>query len=414
MKKVVKRVGKNPAKEKKINFSNQENCKLFKIPSPIFMEIIIFCVRSGKELLEISIACKKLLQTLFADPRPWLSLVLSNFPKSIKADQLGSYQEKLVNGFKDNSQDWKGLYIANYKKNIEISNQKSLNSLKTYFDARYIKKLNTTIKESKIRFYIKNGRQRIEIPKKSIKFLEHSLIITIQHTTPVSKCSSLSLFLFGTEKHFCPSLTRIIKEGKISLAEHEYVLAAMINSEIYTEYWLISYSDLASKFSSYSIRKIHDDISSSHGLHGYKFHLDLHNLTESLCNLSKNPLDFEKDGNKIVAWIEDQKLKIPKEKMTFNWKSLAFSDKITNVCIADFVLFSEFENPIFWGSFAGELKFEEVNGNEGDGYSLNISREDFLLRVLFRDKGKFWMLASVNFEIPVGFVRKIFNGLSFN
>ena len=84
MKKQVKKVVKKaPVKENKLLVSNQEKCRLFKIPAPIFMELVLYSVSDGKELLEISRTCKKMMQIVYMDPRPWLSLVLLKFPKAI-------------------------------------------------------------------------------------------------------------------------------------------------------------------------------------------------------------------------------------------------------------------------------------------------------------------------------------------
>ena len=293
-------------------------------------------------------------------------------------------------------------------KAVEIHNERSLQNLGRFFNGRNINKLKETLKGSKIKFYIKNGRQRTMVPKKDLKEIDQCFLLTINHINPVSKPSLLVIFLFGQEINISPSASSLLKEGKISLTQTDCAINISINSEIYTEYWSFSFYDIAQRFTNYKIPVKSDDISRNFGLEGYKLILDIHNLTENLCSITERVTDFKIEGNKAVTWIEDLKLRILKEKMCMNWKSLAFSDKIKEVCIVDFILFSEFQNPICWGSTGCVLKFEEENGNEGNGYSLNINKNDFDMRICLRDKGASWMLVAVNIELSLAFISKYF------
>ena len=182
----------------------------------------------------------------------------------------------------------------------------------------------------------------------------------------------------------------------------------MINGEIYTEYWLMSFYEIASKFLKYKIPTKFDDISRNFGLEGYQFFMEIHNLNENLCDVSQRVLDFIPEKDKAIAWINDLKIRMLKDKFIIDWRSLAFSDKIKDICIIDFILFSEFGNPISWGSYPAFFKFEESNGNEGDGYSLTIINEHLRIAVYLRDKGKFWVLVSINLEMPLATISKFF------
>ena len=214
------------------------------------------------------------------------------------------------------------------------------------------------------------------------------MIITISHIHPVSKPTGLDIKVFGSSLTLQPLDYKMIKEGNISLGLNQHALCIMINSEIYTEYLLVSYYNITAELSNYKVPIRRDDISSRHGLIDYKFLIEAHNLTQTFGFISKMTLDFEQINEKAVAWIEDLNIGIPKEKMVINWKSVAFSDKINVVCIFDFILFSEFGDPIFWGASACVLKFEETNSNEGDGYSFSITRDNLLITVYLRDKRK--------------------------
>ena len=50
--------------------SKQENSRLFRIPSPILMEICILFIENPQDLVRISITCKKLMEFVYFDPLP--------------------------------------------------------------------------------------------------------------------------------------------------------------------------------------------------------------------------------------------------------------------------------------------------------------------------------------------------------
>ena len=64
--------------------------------------------------------------------------------------------------------------------------------------------------------------------------------------------------------------------------------------------------------------------------------------------------------------------------------------------------------PVAWGSVASCLQLEEKNGNEGDGFSLNVNKNNVGVSVYVRDKGKFWVIVSIKVTINLEFVSKIF------
>lgn len=389
--------------------SVQSMCKLFKLPSPVFMEILMFSIGNGKELLEISVSCKRMFDFVYKDTRLWLSIYIKHFPKEIKPEsELAPLKQRLKDGFKDTSRNWKDLYIASYKKHIEILYENSIKKLAQNFKHNLMQKLTGLIKTYNIKFTSKNGRNSQKIGKKAINYLGCSIILTVGHDNPVQKMSSLEIEMLGKKLAFAPKTRTGIKEGRVEIENSENSLNIMVDKDIYTEYWLISYYDIVKSILVYKHPVTFDDISSNFGTRGYSLILDVHNLTESLVYHYERCFDFSAEGSKISGHIEDLKYRIPKEKMIIKWKSLAFSDKFDNICLVDFVLCSEFGNPLSGGSAGGCLKLEETNSNDGDGYSLTIIKESVKITLWFRDKIKSFTLIGLNVEFDMSFIESIF------
>jgi hypothetical protein len=399
--------GKKGKTDKKKILSNQPNCKLFNLPIPILMDLMLFSISQGKEILSLGLTCKKMMEFLFKDPRPWLSILIKSFPNSLDSD-LDKCVQNLSNGYKDNSKDWKSLYILSYTSSIQIKNRNYTKKLSQYFNSRSISKLKSALSEANFKFTSKNSRLKSLISAKSITSFSQSKIVTVAYTNPVSKCGSLEFKVFGNEITLNPGNNNLIKPGNISVGFNQYAITVMLNAEIYTEYWLISYYDIAAKAISYSVPIVYCDISKKFGLQGYTFYLELYNLEKNLASVYERIMDFDLEGGLGVSWIPDLKIRVPKDSLVILWKSLAFSDKIKDIGLVEFALFSEFMDPISWGFSAAALNFEQSDGNEGDVYSLSVTKENCTVCLFFRDKGKFWVLFSVKVQLPVAFLLKIF------
>ena len=56
--------------DNKVIESKQLNSKLLSIPSPVLMDLLLFCIATGKDLLDICLTCKKMMKFLYKDSRP--------------------------------------------------------------------------------------------------------------------------------------------------------------------------------------------------------------------------------------------------------------------------------------------------------------------------------------------------------
>ncbi|OMJ88182.1 hypothetical protein SteCoe_9915 [Stentor coeruleus] len=354
-------------------------------------------------MLEISVSCKKMFDFVYKDPRLWLSIYIKWFPKDIKpGSELIQLKQRLKDGFKDTSCNWKDLYISAYKKYIKIQNEASIINLAKNFKYYLLQKLPRLVKTYKTIFISKNGYYSQKITTKDIKYLGYSIILTAGHEIPVQGICGLQMKILGEKIIFTSKIRNGINEGKIEI---EKCLIAMVDKDIYTKYWIISYYDIARSLLKY---KHPENDSSNFGFWGYSLLLDLHNFTESLAYHYERRFDFSVEGSKISRHIGSLRYKIPKDKMNMKCKSLVFPDKFDNICLVDFVLCSKFGNPLSGGSAGGLLKLEETNSNEGDGYSLEIIKESVNITILFRDKGKSFMLIGVHVEFDMSFIESIF------
>lgn len=374
------------------NILSQNSSKLLKIPSAIFIEIIIYIIESGIELLEICLTCKKVLHLFFNDPRPWLSLVLQNFRnKIIPKSQIVEYQNMLNNGYKDTSEDWRSFYIKNCQKKIVLDNQPKIDLLARKFPYFPDRTTRDMIRDLNIKFYAHYGKRIERIKRESIKTFEIGLRITIKHMTPVVKPSSISLYLYGIEIFFTPQFKEIAQKKRASFYISKSMLGFRMNSEILTENWFFSIYEIFSRLTKYENLRIHFFSSSAKKkCEPSHLNLELHNLRTKIIHFNSRQLDFYPYENKSFAFIQNLNLKIPKSKLEFGFKHSNIFEKIENICIVDFALFTENKKLIFWGSEIFQVK---------KACNIKVIQNNCSIELFLTDEENFFILHSIIIEV---------------
>ena len=405
---VVKSNNKIPSKpQKQIQRSEQTQCKLFKIPNPVLIQIILFATSSGKEYLKLSLTCQKLRSFICKDPRLWLSLILFKFPK-VLGDSQQSLKDRLADGYMDTSGDWKSLYIKEYIAYVHKSNQENIKKLTNLCKSSTAPGFFKKFKDSNPKIVLKNIRFQDQVLREKVKFFGLSLLFKADYEFPTQKLHSLLITLYGRNFSFDVENKTPIVQGDLSIVNNDQGMEIQLSGDTYTQYWIIPYAELFSKLTNYSIPPQFDDISSNYGKINYTLYFEFNSLTAVLASHIERNLDLSDDSNTCQGIIDNLKYRIPKENLIIDWKSLAFSKKIQNVGIINVTVFDEQGRLFLWTSQAASLSLIEQNGNQGDGYSASVTGSNFTSTIYLRDKGKSFLLSTILLSIPSGYIKKQF------
>jgi hypothetical protein len=378
---------------------------LFRLPKPVLFDVFLFAISSGKDFLKLSLICKRVKDFIQKDSRPWLSILILNFPKLLGND-LESLKIRLLDGYIDSSKDWKSMYIKEYVASVQKLHETSIKKLVSFCKPITAHKFFEAMKKANFKFSLKKGRQIKKVNLKNITFLDQSLIIKVDLDTPNENIGNLVLNLYGKTTEFEARNKTLMKEGKIKLLSNENGLEIILADDSYTQYWILSYSEIYKRITSYSLSKIFNGNNRNLGLINYNLQLDLTSINSTLASHSVRVFDLTQEVSIGRALIEDLKIRIPKEKLVLEWKTLAFSEKIDNVACLSFTIFDEQGRLFLWGSSAVALVFVESNGNEGDGFSFTVRNENCSVACFLRDKGKSFMMVSILVEINLEYARK--------
>ena len=392
-------------KNKKSEKLSQSQSVIFKLPQPIQIEIFLFSISSGKDIMRMSLVCKRVKEWIQKDPRPWLSLIIHNFPKLLAAD-FQILKSRLNEGYIDNKKDWKPMYIQEYIKNIEKANETNIKKLISLCKPITAHKFFQAFKNAPFKFTLKKGRIETKIKSKNVTFLDQSLIIKVDLERPNENLGNLVVCLYGKITEFSVRSKKDIKDGKIKLISNDHGLEINLAEDTYTQYWILSYAEIYKKVTNFALTRVFNGNASRLGMINYSAHIDLSNGNSSIASHSERVLDLNQEGSCGRGIIEKLKYKIPKDKMILDWKTFAFSDKIDGVCFLSFTIFDEQGRLFAWGSNAAVTEFVEYNGNEGDGFSLTGRSENCSITCYLRDKGKSYVLVSIVVDLALEHIHK--------
>lgn len=353
----------------------------------------------------MSLLCKRVKEWIQKDPRPWLSLIIHNFPKLLSTD-LQILKSRLNEGYIDNKKDWKAMFIQEFIKNIEKTNETNIKKLINLCKPITAHKFFQAFKTAAFRFCLKKGRIETKIQSKNVTFLDQSLVIKVDLERPNENMGNLVVSLYGKVSEFSVRGKKDIKDGKIKLVSNDNGLEINLAEDTYTQYWILSYAEIYKRVTNFSLTRIFNGNASRLGMINYSVHVDLSNGNSSIASHSERVLDLNQEGSCGRGIIEKLKYKIPKDKMTLDWKTFAFSDRIDGVCFLSFTVFDEQGRLFAWGSNAGVIEFVEYNGNEGDGYSVTGKSDNCLVTCYLRDKGKTYLLDSIVVDLSLEYIHK--------
>lgn len=398
---------KSLKQRKQTSKSDQSQSILFKIPKPVLIQVFLFAISSGKEHLKLALLCKKAKEFIDKHTNIWLSLIIYRFPKAL-GKNLETLKQRLYEGYFDNDSDWKSLFVKEYVQFVNVSNEQNIKKLNALCKMSTAAQFFRKIKESNMKFVVRNGRSVVKVMADKIKLLEQSLIIKIDYDTPPPKLHTLELTLYNKTFSFDTKSTTRILEGDLSILSSTQGMEIQLSGDTYTQYYTLPYALIYSKLTNYKINPLFDDFSSNFGKLNYTLFFELHSLTNTLASHIVRNLDLHEENNTCQGVVEDLKYRVPKESFVFDWKSLAFSKKIQNVAVVDVTVFDEQGRLVLWASQPGCLTFVEQNGNEGDGYCIGVRESNFGLTAYFRDKGKSFMLSAICFEISSEHIQRLY------
>ena len=399
------RVNKVLSKPKKqIQRFEQTQSKLFKIPNPVLIQIILYAISSGKEYVKLCLTCKKLKDFINKDPRLWLSLILFKFPKAL-GDSKQTLKDRLADGYMDASGDWKSIYIKEYTAYVHRTNQENIKKVMSLCKSSTAPKFFQQFKNSNLKIVLKNAKLQDQASTEKVKFFGQSILFKTDYEPPTQKLHTISVSLYGRNFSFEVKDKTPIVQGDLSILKNEQGMEIQLSGDTYTQYWIISYAELFSRLISYSIPIQFDDISKNYGETNYTLYFELHSLTRVLATHIQLGLDLTEERQVFQGLIEDLKYKIPKENLSIDWKSLAFSKKIPNVGIISATVFDDPGRLFLWTTQPASLTLIEQDSNEGDGYSATVAGPNFTLTIYLRDKGDFFLLSTILLSIERRFIR---------
>ncbi|CAG9310377.1 unnamed protein product [Blepharisma stoltei] len=385
--------------------------RFLNLPHPLISEILHYSIGSNQDLLALCQTCKMLYNLIFQHKSIWASLFLLKFPNSLsKLININTLSNDLSHGIVDQSKDWKNLYLSQVKKNQEAQIKKLTTQLSKLTLDSTCGTMEKAMKNVKPKFNWRCGKIRIDIEPTNVVYFRSGMTVklSLEQTCNQLGCLEASISNTRFPIKFYSQNEKMLNSGNVHAKKCGNAVCIMLNeNDITFMYFTINYMDIIPQLTKYAVKPRRDDIDSNFGMHSYTLGLEIRTPLTSIETIVFRVVDFVPEGNFAIFYSDELEYKINKNKFVINWKTIAFSGKIQDVCIVDCILRSEFGEPVWWISEADKIEIKERHGYRGDVYSLLLQKDQGEIELFFVDNDA-WELKSIQLRLSLSYISSIF------